>query len=405
MGRPLTQKQSFRYCSSGYSCDHVHPTDLFISQATSAADGCRDASELHDDKVACPMATLMQRWLKGGHPERSFSRLVAPSKKLLNICFTLVASVFLVHLHSGFPDRWCQDQCSVHPDEVQIPLKVVSGEGDEIEVENCTTAILWPWDFFSWMWETGTFLQWVSDEAQAASNRTEEYWLQSSHLDFFKRLDLPRDQLRHTVPLCFHADGVRIYKAQKAWIYSVSSACRKGGSLKTKLVLIIIRESRLIKERTHDAVGALIGYITATLQSGAFPTLDPAGHPFPPDSTQAKRAGKPFANGWRGAFCSFKGDWEARALLHKSRRSYNSTWICDHCLASRVPEFSFGDLRMTASCHNLRFTHEQYMILQGAKQSSWKCVKGWTKDRNLDDARRKVNVSPKIVLYVPKCVC
>jgi hypothetical protein len=273
----------------------------------------------------------------------------------------------------------------VHPDEVHIPLKITNEDGDEIEILHCPTSILWPWDFFAWMWESGYFLQWVADNPRDASDRTEEYWAHCSHLDFFKRLELQQGQLRTTVPLFFHADGVRIYKAQKAWVYSLSSACRKGGSLKTKLVVILLRENRVIKEKSHDAVGRLMGYITDTLMTGCFPQTGPDGAPFPPGSKEAHRAGKAFAGGWSLAFAGFKGDWEARVVIHKSKRNYNSTWICDHCLASRVPDFTFGDFRMEARCLNHRFTHEEYMIMQGDKQSAWKCVKGWTKDRNLED--------------------
>ena len=43
-------------------------------EATSAADGCRDAAELVVDNLDCPLANEMARWHKGGHPERSFAR-------------------------------------------------------------------------------------------------------------------------------------------------------------------------------------------------------------------------------------------------------------------------------------------------------------------------------------------
>jgi hypothetical protein len=291
----------------------------------------------------------------------------------------------LFHWLWVFPARWCQDACTVHPAEVRIPLKITNDQGDDVEIMDCPTSILWPWDFFSWMWEAGCLLQWVADDPTTASNQTEQYWKHCSHLDFYKRLDLQDDQLGSTIPLFFHADGVKIYKAQKAWVYSISSACRKGGSLKTKLVVIILRENRVIKEKSHDAVGKLMGYVTDTLMSGCFPQLGPDGNPFPPGSQEEQRAGQLYAGGWCAAFAGFKGDWEARVVIHKSKRSYNSTWICDHCMASRLPDFTFGDFNMDANCLNHRFTHEEYMILQGEKQSSWRFVKGWTKDRNLED--------------------
>lgn len=294
-------------------------------------------------------------------------------------------------MQNKYPGRWCEEMCSVHPADVCIPLKVVTANGDEIEVASCPTHILWPWDFFHYMWKQGKFLEWVADDPATASDSTESYWKHCSHLDFFQRLGLDKnntDQLRSTVPLFFHTDGVKIYKAQKAWVYSVSSACRKGASLETKLVIIILRDSRVIKEKSHDAVGELMGYITDTLMSGCFPRHRPDGAAFPTGSAESHRAGKPFAGKWAMAFSGFKGDWEARMLIHKSKRGYNSTWVCDHCMASRLPQFTFGDFNMDAGCLSHRFTHEEYMILQGSQQSSWRFVKGWTKDRNLEDSHR-----------------
>ena len=61
------------------------------TEATSAADGCRDARELVTDRVNCPLAKEMARWLEGGHPERSFARPVFqtfPNLWETNWCFS-----------------------------------------------------------------------------------------------------------------------------------------------------------------------------------------------------------------------------------------------------------------------------------------------------------------------------
>ena len=283
------------------------------------------------------------------------------------------------------PGRWCQNVCTVHPGQVEIPLKVTNTQGDEVEVMECPTNILWPWEILHWLWKSGNFLQWVADDPDTASDRVEDYWNHCSHLDFYKRLELSPSQHRTTVPVFFHADGVKIYKSQKAWVYSFSSACRKGPSIRTKLVIILLRENRIIKEASHDAVGKLIGYIMDTLMTGRFPTHGPDGTCFDPGSPEQTRAGHKICGGWTLCFAGFKGDCEAKYIIHKSKRFYNATYICDHCLASRDPNFTFGDFRLSANCLSHRFTHEEYMILQGNKQSSWRYVKGWTKDRNLED--------------------
>lgn len=276
---------------------------------------------------------------------------------------------------------------TIHPYEGQIPLKVVSCDGEEHELPDCGVSILWPWDILTWLWESNNFLQWADDDptTRGVKARASEYWNNCVGLDFYHRLGMQPADHDTTIPVYFHADGVRIYKAQKAWVYSMSSACRKGPSIKTKLVMVVLRENRMVRRATHDAVAILIAYACETLRSGRFPRTQQNGQAFPAGSVAAQRAGQRFAGGWKLAFAGFKGDWEARVVVHKSKRSYNSINICDHCLASRVSQFTFGDFRMDANCLNHRFTHEEYMILQGAQQSAWRFVRGWTKDRNLED--------------------
>ena len=259
-------------------------------------------------------------------------------------------------------------------------------DGEEIPIDDYQLACLWPWDILSAMWEAGTFLQWVSDDPNTASDRVEEYWQHCRHLEFFEQLNLDPNQYRTTVPLFFHGDGVKIYKAQKAWVYSFASSCRKGASLKTKIVLTVVRENIVVKDSAHDKIAEHIGYMVDTLMTGRFPERDPYGNEFAVGSVERARVGQHFAGGWCLAFSAFKGDLEARHLLHKSVRFYGATYICEHCLASREKAFSFGDFRMTARCLSVRFTHAQYVILNGEKQSGWRHVRGWTKDRNLEDS-------------------
>ena len=282
--------------------------------------------------------------------------------------------------------RWLRDVCEVQPGELSVPLSVMDVHGEEHEMDH-PIAILWPWDVLAWLWKSGNFFQWVSDNPSEAGDRLEEYWRHCEHLSFFGQLNLTRSDYRTCVPLFFHADGVKIYKNQKAWTYSYSSACRKGGSLETKIVLLLLREMMVIKYKSHDRVGHASGYIVRTLMSGKFPDTNVDGHAFHPDSPQAARAGLEFAGGWKLAFAGFKGDWEARQIIHKSIRYYNAKYICEHCMASREPQFTYGDFRMSANCLRHRFTHAEYRILQGDRQSAWEAVPGWCKERNLEEAR------------------
>lgn len=294
-----------------------------------------------------------------------------------------------VYLHVEFniqPFRWCQHVCQILPDSVDLPLQLTNQHGDEVEMMK-DTAIIWPWDFFSYLWGEGKFLQWVADNPKDAGERTTEYWKHCENLDFFQRIGLPPERFGSCVPLFFHTDGVKIYKNQKAWVYSISSACRKGQSILTKMVFILVREAMIIKGKSHDAIGKIVGYIVDTLMTGKFPTHDHLGCKFPLGSKQDIRAGQAFAGGWSMAFAGFKGDWEARAIVHKLTRYYRTTFICEHCMASYKPEFTFADFTPNANSQLVRFSHDDFLMLNPpADQSSWLCVKGWTKDRNLEDA-------------------
>ena len=275
--------------------------------------------------------------------------------------------------------------CQLHPGSHDIPLMNKDSDGDEHEI-NCPTSVLWPWDVCHWLWESGIFLQWASDDPGEAADRVDEYWQHCRGLDFFRKLKLPESEFRRTVPLVWHTDGVKVYKTQKAWVYSYSSTCRKGPSMSTKLVLLVFRDTVMIKNKTHDAVGLLIAYIMDVLQTGCFPTTDFQGRQWFEGSPEARKAGTPYAGGWKMAFAGFKGDWEARVQVHKLSRHYNAKFICEHCMASRAPAWTFGDFSDSASCLTKRFSHEEFTILNApGKQSSWQHVRGWTKDRNLED--------------------
>ena len=213
-----------------------------------------------------------------------------------------------------------------------------------------------------------------------------EYWARHEHTPFFKRLGLPPSDMPKTVPLAFHADGVRIYKRQKAYVYSCSSMCRKGPSLSTKIILLAIKEGIMIKDKTHDDIGKLMGHVCEVLRTGCFPHADENGDPFPENTLQGRRAGRSFAGGWKCSFSAWKGDWEARVQVHKLPRNYSCTYICERCPAARNDYFNFGDFRPEASHMQIRFDHSQYLLLNPpGRTSSWTAVKGWSIDRNLED--------------------
>ena len=150
----------------------------------------------------------------------------------------------------------------------------------------------------------------------------------------------------------------------------------------------------MIKPATHDDVGYLIGWIMKVLQSGTYPMTDVSGKEWPKGSAARACAGKQFAGGWRCAFAAFKADLEARVIVHKLVRNWASNSICEHCLASKKPPLLYTNFRDDAPFLGHIFTHEEFLMLNPAgRQSAWTSVRGWDKDRNLDDPRTDLFLS------------
>ncbi|CAE7838956.1 unnamed protein product [Symbiodinium necroappetens] len=212
-----------------------------------------------------------------------------------------------------------------------------------------------------------------------------EYWTRLGHEESVKLLDL-KDPAR-TFPIFWHADGVRVYKHQKCWVYSYSCALKKGPSLSSKLLLLLVRETLVVKPSTHDRIGEVVGWIQRVLQTGKYPDKDINGQSWPVGSREERLANLEFAGGYKCAFSAFKGDWEARVLIHKLQRSYNHINICEHCPACKSNNaFNYRNFSPDAAYLDVSFTHAQYLVMTPPEfHSSWLNVPGWTKDRNLED--------------------
>ena len=163
---------------------------------------------------------------------------------------------------------------------------------------------------------------------------------------------------------------------------------RKGRSIDTKMLTLLFREHDQSKPGTHDDVGTIIGWIMDVLRTGRFPLKDMRGKNFPRGSVEYSRAGHEYAGGWKCAFAAFKADLEARVQVHKLVRNWASNSICEHCLASKkLPALHYANFRDDAPFLEHIFTHEEFLLLNPAhRQSTWTCVRGWDKDRNLDES-------------------
>lgn len=339
-------------------------------------DAVAEAKQLIKDGFSCPLSESIAAFSET-HEERSFQRTLG----------FVDYNVFTPQLFqqptldrslpsgSGFSalPRWCKDHCQIHPQRVQL--------------HNRMNGVLWPWDILAHLWESpnhSSFFAWVHDPPSEAQQRCQEYWDRSSHLPFYSKLKLTNPGM--TVPIAWHMDGVKVFKTQKVWAYSHSSAVRKGPSIESKILFLLFRDNFMVKPHTNDCVAKLIAYVMDTLGSGVFPSVDENGKAFPANSMEARRAGTTFAGGWRAAFACFKADLEGRVLTHKLVRNWASDSICEHCLASKLPQFTYSDFTDRAAYWECMFTHEQFLLLNPpGKTSAWVNVRGWDITRNLDE--------------------
>ena len=237
------------------------------------------------------------------------------------------------------------------------------------------------------MWESENhvdFFKWIHDPPEQAQWRCREFWEKNSKQAFVQ--DLGLESFDRVIPMCWHTDGIKIYKTHKAWCYSFASQIRKGPSVDTKRLLLCIRDGDCVKPYTHDDIALAIAYAMDVLRTGLYPSCDHNGQPFPPNSREGRKAGTPFAGGWRACFSAFKADLEARVLVHKLVRNWSSDSICEHCLASKYLELTFGDFSDKAAYLGWFISHEDFLKLNPPdRQSAWINVRGWRKERNLED--------------------
>lgn len=320
--------------------------------------------------------------------------------------------------------RWYENHANLPLGEISIP-HLVECSGSEtdtpsLEVVDRTIPILWPWDMIHWRDNIDKLGDWIADKPEKAflkcleaglklvlicmvffgelgdggmltlsyvgpafAGALQDYWRHVQDEPFTADLDL--SQPSRTIPLVFHVDGVKVFKNQKVWVYSYSSMVRKkGNSLENKMVLAIIRDSMLAKPHTHDAMANVIAWVCATLSTGRFPLCDWKGAPWATSSIASRMAGQPFTrDGWRCEFAAFKGDLEARVMIHKMIRNYMANMICEHCPAGKL--LNFADFRKNAPWALVRFSHQELLDLNPAhRQSQWTKVRGWRKERNLE---------------------
>ena len=190
------------------------------------------------------------------------------------------------------------------------------------------------------------------------------------------------------IPWAVHTDGAEAYTASEAIIWSMSSMVSKTSRSvwDSKLLLCLVMERSVcdatVKDNAFEIICNFLAWSFKCCQQGIAPTLDFYGLPFPKASVWQNCASTQLANGWHGCYTGWKGDRKERKNLHHLHRNYNSTFICEHCLAvapykkCTCPELSYADMSQTALWRQTVMTHADFMRT-AVKPSPFACIPGF----------------------------
>ncbi len=167
------------------------------------------------------------------------------------------------------------------------------------------------------------------------------------------------------VPLGIHGDDAGMAGGEKVLVLSWGSVARDLGTLDSRLVFCMIRDSECVRTDTLQTVYQVLSWSFQALAAGVWPATDHTGQPFSAqdDAHRAAAAGRPLhPSGVRGAWAELRGDWKfIRECLHLARH-YGCNEVCHLCMAhKRTRMYLYTDLGRQAYHRTTRVTHTVWM--------------------------------------------
>ena len=181
--------------------------------------------------------------------------------------------------------------------------------------------------------------------------------------------------LDSTVPLVCHIDGAESFRNVEAIIWSLSSVFASGGVFDSRFPLCVLPVTLLptpaLQKGAHAAVAQFLSWSFDLCMQGRTET------------------GENLAGKWRGAFVFWKGDRKMRKECHLFSRYWQTTQMCELCLANlgykrSVPELTCGDLSDRARWWDTETSDRAYLLTE-PRLSPWTVVPGWSLHQNAED--------------------
>lgn len=148
---------------------------------------------------------------------------------------------------------------------------------------------------------------------------------------------------RKAVPIALHGDGVPVSGVGKSWsksmdAYSWTSLLSRGPTAKVLFLIYIMSPKMVVKMEGRNFMEEFFKRLRWSLYwlfLGVFPLRDHRGVPFPPGSSDARRAGQPLAAGYFGVLWSLRADLDHMAKAYKFP-FWNQAEPCGLCRANRT---------------------------------------------------------------------
>jgi len=155
--------------------------------------------------------------------------------------------------------------------------------------------VLYPHEVFAAMYDRKTELWNHSIMGPEGFAGIEEFWSSESGKDWFVRHPaLKHDDLRHCIPLGFHADKGAHIKRDKILTISWGSAMSVAPTEWSHFLFTILPDE-LAASETAEQLYAVLVWSVQWLSLGIWPDTDHNGNPWPHGSRRKRLVGKPLA--------------------------------------------------------------------------------------------------------------
>ena len=182
-----------------------------------------------------------------------------------------------------------------------------------------------------------------------------QFWEKMRNSDYFAfHPNAATQQWGRTIPLGLHGDGGAFSGHDSLMTISWNSLLGNGPTIAKRFLITVVKKSDMTPA-TLDAIFKVASWSFNVLLSGQTPSHNYYGMPI-------LQPIKPLADGWSGALCQVRGDWQFYCEAFYFPQWNGADEMCWLCRASSVdPTRSWTDCRPEAGWRETRWTHQTYM--------------------------------------------